>query len=245
MEEAEQRGIAAFSPDEAKRRGVPWLDIVRDRPTVERLASLVDAFRDSAYRPAALKNLVTATEARARWTALRAYYTLHGHFLVTNGPYRLDSWSADGAVLQVFRDLSYPLGVGTFDEYAIPRKAFVSTIDDRGGRIEMGADVEQVSRFQRSYEITRAAFAPASDGNRDQERPECRYVVIGPDGGAIRAGLAYPGSNGRFVVDLHDLAKPGVYTVMAAMFIGHNRMNPDIRVIEHRVGGNARQTPGT
>lgn len=247
MEEAVQRGIAAFSPDEAQRRGVPWLDLVRDRATGARLAALVDEFREHSYRPAVLRQLVTAKDARARWTALRAYYTQHGHFLVTNGPYRLDSWSVEGAVLQVFRDLSYPQGVGTFDEYAIPRKAYVSTIEDRGDRIELGADVEQVARFQRSYEITRAAFEPAPGEADDQDRPECHYVVIGPDGRVVRAGTAPFGSSRRFVLDLHDLAEPGAYTVMAAMSIAHNRMNPEVKVVEHRVAGthSARQVPAS
>ncbi len=247
MEEAVQRGIAAFSPDEAQRRGVPWLDLVRDRATGARLAALVDEFREHSYRPAVLRQLVTAKDARARWTALRAYYTQHGHFLVTNGPYRLDSWSVEGAVLQVFRDLSYPQGVGTFDEYAIPRKAYVSTIEDRGDRIELGADVEQVARFQRSYEITRAAFEPAPGEADDQDRPECHYVVVGPDGRVVRAGTAPFGSSRRFVLDLHDLAEPGAYTVMAAMSIAHNRMNPEVKVVEHRVAGthSARQVPAS
>ena len=33
MEEAVKRGIAAFSESEAKRRGIPWLDLVRDHAT--------------------------------------------------------------------------------------------------------------------------------------------------------------------------------------------------------------------
>jgi len=52
----------------------------------------------------------------------------HHHFLVTNGPYRLQSWSETGAVLAVFRDLSYPLGVGSFDKEVYPRRAFIRTI---------------------------------------------------------------------------------------------------------------------
>ena len=40
--------------------------------------------------------LVTADEARKRWAALAAFYQEHGHFLVTNGPYRLVKWSSSG-----------------------------------------------------------------------------------------------------------------------------------------------------
>lgn len=237
MEEAVQRGIAAFSESEAQRRGVPWLDLVRDRATGERLAALVDEFRLQGYRPAALSKLVTLDEARQRWTALAAFYAEHGHFLVTNGPYRLDSWSSDGVVLQVFRDLSYPQGVGSFDDYAIPLRGYVSKIEHRGDRIEIRADVERVSKFQRSYEIDRVALGPASNDADDNARPQCRYVIVGPDGNVVRAGNGRFGDGEQFVLDLRDLAAPGLYTVVAALYVGGNGVNPEVEVFEHRAGG--------
>ena len=237
MEEAVKRGFAAFSDSEARRLRVPWLDLVRDRELGRRLAVLVDEFRQEGYRPEALRQLVTTDEARERWSALARFYAEHGHFLVTNGPYRLDSWSADGVVLQVFRDSSYPQGVGSFDAYAIPLRAYAAKLEDRGDRIEIAADVERVSKFQRSYEVERAALAPESDGAQNDDRPECRYVIIGPGGNVVRAGLAAFRKDERFVVDLKDLATPGLYTVAAALFIGGNAVNPEVRVVEHRVAG--------
>jgi hypothetical protein len=234
MEEAVQRGIAAFSESEAQRRAIPWLDLVRDRKTGQHLAALVDEFRLQAYRPAALRELVTPKEARERWTALGGFYAKHGHFLVTNGPYRLDSWSADGVTLQVFRDFSYPQGVGSFDEYAIPLRAYVSKIEDRDDRIEIRADVERVSKFQRSYEIERAALGLASDDVDNHARPQCRYVIVGPKGNVIRAGNGLFGNGGQFVLDLKDLTAPGLYTVVAALYVGDNGVNPAVKVIEHR-----------
>jgi hypothetical protein len=236
MEEAVQRGIAAFSEGEAQRRGVPWLDLARDKMTGERLAALVEEFRLHAYRPDALRELVTPEEARHRWTALARFYADHGHFLVTNGPYRLDSWS-DGVVLQVFRDLSYPQGVGSFDEYAVPLRAYATKIEHRGARIEIRADVERVSKFQRSYEIERVAHEPASKDAGDGGRPECRYVIVGPSGNVVRAGTAYFAKSGRFVLDLKDLAAPGLYSVAAALYVGGNSVNPEVKIIEHRVAG--------
>jgi hypothetical protein len=243
MEEAVKRGFAAFSESEAQRLRVPWLDLVRDRVTGERLAALVDEFRQQGYRPPALRELVTAKEARERWTALAGFYAKYGHFLVTNGPYRLDSWSADGVALQVFRDSSYPQGVGSFDAYAIPLRAYASKLEDRGDRIEIAADVERVSKFQRSYEIERIALAAESNGAENNERPQCRYVIVGPGGNVVRAGLAAFRKDGRFVVDLKDLAAPGLYTVAAALFIGGNALNAEIKLIEHRVAATSAARP--
>ena len=237
MEEAVRRGIAAFSESEARRRAVPWLDLVRDRATSERLAALVDEFRLQAYRPDALREVVTADEARERWTALARFYAEHGHFLVTNGPYRLDSWTADGVVLEVFRDLSYPQGVGSFDQYAFPLKAYASKVEDRGDRIEIRADVEKVSKFQRGYEVEHIALGSTVGDDSDLERPVCRYVIVGPGGDVVRAGSGLFGSDGRFVLDLKALVAPGLYTVVAALYVGGNSVNPEVRVIEHRVAG--------
>lgn len=237
MEEAVRRGVAAFTEAEAKRRGIPWLDLARDRETGKRLAALVESFRAEAYRPDALKGLVGAEEARERWTALARFHAQHGHFLVTNGPYRLESWTADAAVLQVFRDLSYPLGLGTFDSLAFPLRAFVSKAEDRGPRLDLRAEVERVFKYQRSYDIVRTAFDPASRDADERDRLECRYVIVGSDGKVIRAGAEPPDKSGRFVVDLGKLAGPGRYRVMTALILGGNSVNPEIKVFEHRVAG--------
>ena len=235
MEEASQRGIAAFSREEAQRRGIPWLDLVRDRAVGAQLAALVDEFRAEGYRPEPLKQFVTVEEAQERWAALGSFHAQYGHFLVTNGPYRLDSWTDNAVVLQVFRDSSYPLGVGTFDAYAIPLKAYVSRIDDQGDRLEIRADVERVVTAQRSYEIERVALATPSEDAENDERPECRYVIVGPAGSVVRAGMTVLGKSGAFSIDLRQLGPPGKYTIAAALFIGGNRVNPEIKLVEHRV----------
>lgn len=64
MEEAVKRGFAAFSNQEAKRRGVGWLDLARDHALQERLMELVEEFERQGYRPAALKDLVSAYQPR-------------------------------------------------------------------------------------------------------------------------------------------------------------------------------------
>ena len=162
MEEAVSRGWAAFSQAEAKRRGVDWLDLVRSDRLNQQLASLVATFERDGYRPDSLRTLVSVDEARRRWAALAAFYQAHGHFLVTNGPYELKAWSPDSASLSVFRDLSYPLGVGSFDAYAIPRRAFITKVEQENGRLRLFAEIETIMKFQRSYEIDREPLQSVS-----------------------------------------------------------------------------------
>ena len=243
MEQAVERGIATFTAEEAQRRKLPWLDLARDQTVGVRLAALVEELRSQSYRPEALKRLVTAQEARNRWDALARFYAEHRHFLVTNGPYRLEAWNADGAVLQVFRDFSYPLGVGDFDAYAIPLRGYASRIEDRGESLELHAEVERIARSQRSYEIERVAYVPAKDHAEEDAPPECRYVIVGPGANVVRAGTARSDPTGRFVIDLKHLGAAGLYTVAAAVFVGGNTMEPKVSFVQHRVDGPGAQAP--
>jgi hypothetical protein len=240
MEEAVQRGIAAFTEAEAKRRGVPWLDLVRDKTLAARLSELVEAFARQGYRPPALAGLVSADEARERWTALAAFYASHGHFLVTNGPYQLALWSDDGVTLAVFRDPSYPEGVGSFDRYAIPRRAYVSGVQQRGGRLEIQADVERVERFQRSYELKRVALESGGAEADDNDKPVCHYVIVAPGGNVSQAGEGRFGSDGRFTLDLAKLRDPGTYKIMIALSIDGNTLNPEVKIVDYRAAAGAK-----
>lgn len=243
MEEAVKRGVAAFSREEAERRGIGWLDLVRDRKAKERLASLVKDFARQGYVPSSLKGLVTVAESRARWAALRRFYEKHGHFLVTNGPYRLDRWSEGSAVLQAFRDFTYPLTMGAFDWYPVPRKAYVSTADLRDGRLEIHAEVERVMKFQRSYTIAREPLRSQSPDGEAVEIPVCRYVVVSLGGDLVSAGSAPYDKTGFFTVDLRGRMKPGPYRILVGLYLGGNSVNLDIKVVPYQAEGPV-MTPG-
>src|SRR5262249_23517851 len=70
MEEAVNRGWAAFSQPEAQRRGIEWLDLARSQAMNARLMGLVETFEREGYRPETLRSLVSVEEARKRWAAL-------------------------------------------------------------------------------------------------------------------------------------------------------------------------------
>ncbi len=240
MEEAVSRGWAAFSEAEAKRRGVPWLDLVRSPTLNARLETLVKQFAGDGYRPDALKSLVGIEEARKCWAALAAFYEHHGHFLVTNGPYVLRAWSPESVTLEVFRDLSYPLGVGSFDVYAIPRRAYITEVERQDEGLRLFVDVETVMRFQRSYNITRQPLPAVATGAVKQVPPICRYVVLDANGRVVLAGLARLAEDSTFRVDLKGKLQPGHYTVEAAAYLNGNAMNAWIRRIPVEVPhGNA------
>jgi len=231
MEEAVVRGWAAFSQDEARRRGVEWLDLVRSATLSARLLALATEFERDAYRPETLRGHVSAEEARRRWRALLAFHKASGHFLVTSGPYKLKSWAGGSATLEAFRDLTYPLGVGSYDAYAIPRRGFVTRVEWDGARLTVAGDIEVVEKFQRSYRLVRTPLksVPATFLRRDA--PELRYVVTGADGRVALTGAASLGTDAGFQIDLKGRLPTGRYTLLALIAVNGNAMNAEM----HRV----------
>ena len=236
MEQAVGRGLGAFSEREARRRQVPWLELVRDRKTSTALAALVADFERRAWVPDALRGLVTPEQARERWRALAQFQRRTGHVLVTAGPYQMGRVTADSATLPVFRDFTYPLGVGSFDQYALPVRAYIRAVDRRGDKLAVQADVESVEKAGRSYKIVREPFTPAPPGERSREPLTVHWTVVGPGDEVVAAGASRDVQGGRLVVDLAGRVKPGAYRVMLALALNGNLVNPEVRVLSYRVG---------
>ena len=238
MEQAVERGWAAFSQSDARRRGVDWLDIVRSEAIRERLVGLLETFEREGYRPDPLTSLVSAQDARKRWSALTAFYKEHGHFLVTNGPYRLKRWSADSVTLEAFRDLSYPLGVGSFDAYAVPRRGFITKVEREGDRVKLFGDIEILQKHQRSYDIVRQPLQSVGDDALRRSAPECRYVVTDGEGRVVLAGQVPAGDDAIFVLDLTGKLPSGRFTLLAQIVVNANAMNAEIQRIPIEIASN-------
>jgi len=230
MEEAVERGWAAFSQAEARRRGVDWLDLVRSEGMNKRLAELVEAFARDGYRPDHLKPLVSAEDARKRWAALAVFYKERGHFLVTNGPYQLKRWSADSVTLEAFRDLTYPLGVGSYDGYAVPRRGFITKVERDGDLIRLSGDIELIQKRMRSYDIVRAPLQSVAADALKRAAPECRYAVLDAEGRVVLAGQVAV-ADASFLIDLSGKLSSGQFTLLAEIIVNGNAMNADIKRI--------------
>jgi len=178
---------------------------------------------------------VTVEQAKLRWAALRRFGRQHGHLLVTSGPYQLVKWSADSVVLGVFRDLSYPNTVGSFDGYALPLRAWVTNAERKGDRLELRADAETVSKFERSYKIVRAPFRLEPTGEKSRDTLVAHYAVVGAGGEVVAAGTSEVVDGGRLIVDLGGRLAPGAYRVLLALALNGNLVNPEVKVIPYRV----------
>ena len=236
MEQAAARGLGAVSEREAARRGVPWLDLVRDPKQRAALGTLAAELHRRAFVPEALRALVTPEQAKQRWAALREFARTHGHWLVTAGPYVLGKVTPESASLVVFRDFTYPLGVGSFDQYPIPLRAFIVKTERRGERLEIQADVENIEKFARSYKIVREPFRPQPASEKFREPLTVHFSVLGPNDEVAAAGTSRDVQNGRLVVDLAGRLKPGAYRVLLALALNGNLVNPEVKVLAYRVG---------
>jgi hypothetical protein len=234
MEQAVVRGVAAFSEREARRRGVPWLDLARDPSQLAALGRLTAELERKGWIPKALRGLVTPEQARERWAALRAHARAHGHFLVTAGPYRLGRLSADTVTLPVFRDFSYPLGVGSFDQYPIPLHAYARAVERSGARLEIQADVERIEKAGRSYKIVREPFRPQPPGEKSREPLTAHWTVVDAGDEVVAAGTSRDLTGARLVVDPGRL-RPGDYRVVLALTLDGNLVKPEVKVIPYRV----------
>jgi len=209
-------------------------DLARGKDIQARLASLADELERGAYIPDSLKGLVRVGEAKQRWAALKQFSLKHGHFLVTNGPYRLETWGGDSVVLQVFRDLSYPLGVGSFDRHALPSRAFVSKVEERRDSLRISAEIEKPVRVQRTYTTVREPLTSASEVGAYRVEPVSRYVAVSLDGTVRTAGTAPMADDRTFALDLQGLT-PGQYTILIAIYPNGNQVNPEVKTIPYRV----------
>jgi len=232
-EQAVLRGVGAFSEREAQRRGVPWLDLVRDPRQRAALAAVVAQNERAAWVPEALRGIVPAAEARRRWAALREFGRRHGHFLPTAGPYLLGRVTAEGVTLPVFRDFSYPLGLGSFDQYPIPLRAFIVRAERRGERLEIQAEVENIEKFERSYKIVREPFRPQPASEKFREPLTVHWVVLDANDEVAAAGASRDVQNGRLVVDLAGRLKPGAYRVQLALALNGNLVDAEVKVVAY------------
>ncbi len=236
MEAAVERGRAAFSESEAKRRGLPWLDLVRDPAQIEMMRGLIKEFEQSGYRPAALEGLVGPEAAKARWRLLGAFLAEKGHLLVTNGPYRLKSWSPATTTFAVVREFNYPVGLGTFNQYAYPAHAIITAAEQTADRVVVSADVEFAVQEQRNRRPVRMPLRRDTLRGLLPIRTALRYLVVGADGRVAAAGPGTRLPDGRFAVALPPDLSRGRYTLHAAIVLDGNTIDPSIAAFpfEHK-----------
>jgi hypothetical protein len=235
MEEAVARGYAAFSREEATRRQVPWLDLVRDHDLGAKLADLLAQFEREGHRPEALRDLVTTEEAQTRWRALRTFAEKHRHLLVANGPYRLKSWDARSLVLEAVREVTYPLGFGTFDRFVNPPRAVIAEVAREARRISIRAEAELTLKAGRDYKQTKEPLLRTTTRGLQGLLVVSRYLLIGPDGKVLDVDKMHWGEDGHFSIEIRRRLPAGQYTLVLGILLDGNAIDPPASILHFRV----------
>jgi hypothetical protein len=236
MEEAVVRGYAAFSAEEAARRGIAWLDLVRDPTLTAKLRDAIARFEQEGYRPEPLKDLVSTDQARTRWRSLRAFVDKNGHLLVANGPYRLKQWGSRSVVLEAVRELSYPLGFGTFDRFVNPPKAIIETATRDGNEIAVRARVEMVLKAGREYRLVTEPLLRTTSRGVYPLLVVSRYLLVDGEGKVLALDKMLWQEDGTFAIKLPERLPPGHYKVILAVYLDGNSLQPSTRTLEFRIG---------
>lgn len=237
MEEAVARGHAAFSEAEAARRGVPWLDLARDKVLLAKLKDMIAEFQRRKYVPAALVGMVTPEAAAKRWRGLARFADANGHLLVTNGPYRLASWTEDAVVLKAVRVASYPLGFGSFDRYVKPPQGVIREVRRDGDGIVVAADADMTVKVARHYETKREPLTHRTSHGTYPVLIVSRYYLVGPKGNVVAADKMTWRADDHFAMPLPAPLPAGDYKALVGVFLDGNALAPATRLFDFRAPG--------
>jgi hypothetical protein len=168
---------------------------------------------------------------------LREFVQANGHFLVANGPYRLTQWKQDEVVLRAVRELSYPLGFGTFDRFVNPPRAEIKSVDRTPEGIVVGVEAEMLVKGGRSYRLEKEALTRTTMRGTHGLLVVSRYLLIAPNGGVLAVDKMRWRDDGRFVIELPPALPPGNYTLLFAVFLDGNSTLPSARALRVTIGG--------
>jgi peptide/nickel transport system substrate-binding protein len=181
-------GEFAYSRSQSIAKDAKWLDPI--------LPEHADAIRDELQKmknenfvPHALQGVASVQDAAARYDASMAWIEEHGHAIIGNGAFYLDTYNIAGKAITIkaFRDDSYPFEVGHFAEYETPKLAEIVSVNTRP------ITIDQSSSMTVSVEVD---GQPSSDATVD-------YFIFDKNDDIAIKGKAKPsGSAGEFRIDI-------------------------------------------
>ena len=181
-------GKLAYSRSEAQAMGVGWYD-----PIVKEHADLIkeelQKMKSEQFVPAALKGVVTVQDAIRRYDASINWINNHGHAIISNGAFYLDSFNPAGGTITIkaFRDSSYPFETGHWSLYETPRLASITSVD-----VPRVVSMGQPTSLMVNVDV---AGQPSSNAS-------VNYFVSNKDGIVVIRGEGQQNDTGQFRIDL-------------------------------------------
>jgi peptide/nickel transport system substrate-binding protein len=182
-------GRFAYSRSEAQAKGIGWYDpIIREH--AEMIKAELQKMKNEQFVPPALKDIITVQDAIRRYDASISWIENHGHAIIRNGAFYLDSFNVAGGTITInaFRDFSYPFEAGHWSQYEAPRLAEIGSVD-----VPRIATMGQATAIKVNVELA---------GQPSSSNVTINYFVSNKDGTVVIRGEAQPGSPGQFNIDL-------------------------------------------
>lgn len=125
MEKAVTDGKLAFSRSDAMSKNIGWMSLIIPNDAKVIQENLED-FENEKSVPPALASFGNLKYFESRYNASASWIKTHGHAVVSNGPFYLDSYSPDARkiTIRAFDDPTYPFGAGywkKFEEISMPQ----------------------------------------------------------------------------------------------------------------------------
>jgi hypothetical protein len=95
--------------------------------------------------------------------------------------------------------------------------------------------MEKVEKAQRTYSIAKEPLNNQSLVGVSRVRPVVKYIVLSAQGDLLKAGSGYYAGDGIFAVELPGKMQLGRYTVLTAVYLNDNDIEPDVRLIPYQL----------
>ncbi len=126
-------------------------------------------------------------------------------------------------MLEAVREITYPLGFGTFDRFVNPPRAVIEAVTQDAGKITVRAERRDDS--EDGHENTGSVKEPllrTTTRGVDGLLVVSRYLLIDPDGKVLKVDKMQWKEDGDFTIELPERLPPGQYTVILGIFLDGN-----------------------
>jgi peptide/nickel transport system substrate-binding protein len=183
-----EAGKLSFSRSGAVEKGVDWLSLINPQHA-EMIREELQKMKDEHFIPPALKGLVSIDNAINRYDASMKWISDHHHAVISNGPFYLDTFNAEGhvATIKAFRDSTYPFSKDYWSfRFGEPKIASIESVDSHGDII-----IGKPKTIDISINV----------GGQPSNDAQVKYFISG-DKGVVAEGNAIPSTqeSGKFQI---------------------------------------------
>ena len=184
----------AWGAGQADRNKVEWISFIGG-PSLDILSKDLDqAITDKTipYAPT-LGAYITADEAVARYTALKAWYTAHGNFWVGTGPYFVDKVDLNAGSAIIKNNPDYVDLADRWSKFGVAPLAEAAL--DGPAQVKIGSEA-----------VFNATLTLKSDGSayKSSDIKEVKFLVYDATGATVYvgAGVAVAGEDGKYTLTI-------------------------------------------